>query len=201
MPGNEDIDSQESDIFNNDDNSSNDNTINMIVDGGIITNLQYVLGPASAGEETREKDADEDQEKEVEAKADNNNSHNKVMVMSPAMVTCKAMTSLGIPQEALQGWQDLVQGLIQQWVNMQGSEVLPPELASLAAGVGIEVTTNACHLPTKLATAANVTRHAQHGKTPVMHLQWGSFVGSVLSYQVHGLDQEGAKASPQARTM
>jgi hypothetical protein len=40
MPGNEDIDSQDSDIFDADDNSSNDDTIEMIVDGGIITNLQ-----------------------------------------------------------------------------------------------------------------------------------------------------------------
>jgi hypothetical protein len=28
----------------------------MIVDGGIISNLQYVLGPALAGEETSKKD-------------------------------------------------------------------------------------------------------------------------------------------------
>jgi hypothetical protein len=133
MPGNKDIDSQESDIFDANNNSSDDDTINMIVNGGIITNLQYVLGPASAGEATREKDADEGQEKEVDAKADNDNSQGKVMVMSPAKVTHKATSSLGIPQQALQGQQDLVQGLIQQWVNMQGSKVLPPELASLVA--------------------------------------------------------------------
>jgi hypothetical protein len=61
MPGNKDIDSQESDIFDVNNNSRDDNTIDMIVDGGIINNLQYVSGPASAGEETREKDADEGQ--------------------------------------------------------------------------------------------------------------------------------------------
>ncbi len=117
MLGNKDIDSQESDIFDVNNNSSNDDTINMNVDSGIITNLQYISGPASAGEETREKDADEGQEKEIDAKADINNSHDNMMVMSPAKVTRKATTSLGIPQEALQGQQDLVQGLIQQWVN------------------------------------------------------------------------------------
>jgi hypothetical protein len=142
MPGNKDIDSQESDIFDVNNDSSKDNTFSMIVDSGIITNLQYVSGSASAGEETREKDADKGQEKEVDTKADNYNSHDKVMVMSPAKVTRKATTSSGIPEEALQGQQDLVQGLIQQWVNMQGSEVLPPELASLAAQVRIEATTN-----------------------------------------------------------
>jgi hypothetical protein len=147
MPGNKDIYSQESDIFDVDDNSSNDDTINMIVDDSIITTLQYVSGSASAGEETREKEADEGQEKEVDAKADNDNSHNEVMVMSPAKVTHKATTSLGIPQETLQGQQDLVQGLIQQWVNMRGSKVLLPELASLAVQVGIKVTTNVTPSP------------------------------------------------------
>ncbi len=56
--------------------------------------------------------------KKVDAKPDNDNSYNEVMVMSPAKVTRKATTSSGIPQEALQVQQDLVQGLIQQWVNM-----------------------------------------------------------------------------------
>jgi hypothetical protein len=49
MPGNKNIDSQESEIFDVDNGSSKDDTIDMIVDGGIITNLQYVLGPALAG--------------------------------------------------------------------------------------------------------------------------------------------------------
>jgi hypothetical protein len=159
MPGNKDIDSQESDIFDVNNDSSNDDTIDMIVDGGIITNLQYVSGPASAREETREKDADEGQEKEVDAKADNNNSHKKVMVMSLAKVTRKATTSSGIPQEASQGQQDLVQGLIQQWVNMQGSEVLPPELASLAVRLWIEVTTNVTPSPHQAG------RRSQYDKT------------------------------------
>jgi hypothetical protein len=93
MPGNKDIDSQESDIFNVDNNSSADDTLDMIVDGGIITNLQYVSGSALAGEETREKDADEGQEIEVDKNAENERSHDKVMVMSPAKVTHKAKTS------------------------------------------------------------------------------------------------------------
>jgi hypothetical protein len=97
MAGNEDIDSHKTDIFDIDNNSSTDDTIDMIVDSGIITNLQCVSGPASAGAETREKDADEGQEKEVDKKAENDSSHNKVMVISPAKVTCKATTSLGIP--------------------------------------------------------------------------------------------------------
>jgi hypothetical protein len=39
MPGNKDVDSQESDIFDVDYDSSADNTIGMIVSSGIITNI------------------------------------------------------------------------------------------------------------------------------------------------------------------
>jgi hypothetical protein len=52
MPGNEDIDSQESDLFDMDNYSSIKNPFNMVVDGSIITNLQYVSGLALAGEDT-----------------------------------------------------------------------------------------------------------------------------------------------------
>jgi hypothetical protein len=97
MPGNKDIDSQGSDTFDVGADCSADDTINMIVGGGIITNLQYVSVPALAGEETNKKDADEGQEKEVDKNAETNSSHDKVMVMSPGKVTCKVMTSLGIP--------------------------------------------------------------------------------------------------------
>jgi hypothetical protein len=87
MLGNKDIDSQKSDIFNINNDSSADDTIDMIADGGIITNIQYVLGPALAGEETSKKDADEGQKKEVNKNAETDSNHNKVMVMSPAKVT------------------------------------------------------------------------------------------------------------------
>jgi hypothetical protein len=73
-----------------------------------------VSGPALAGEETSKKDADEGQEKKVDKNAETGSSHDKVIAMSPGKVIRKATTSLGIPQEGLQGQQDLVQGLIQQ---------------------------------------------------------------------------------------
>jgi hypothetical protein len=40
MPGNEDIDSQELDLFHMDDDSSIEDPFNRVVDNGIITNLQ-----------------------------------------------------------------------------------------------------------------------------------------------------------------
>jgi hypothetical protein len=48
----------------------------------------------------------------------------------------------GIPQEASQGQHNLVQGLIRNWVNKQGSDELPPNLVALVERVGIKVTPN-----------------------------------------------------------
>jgi hypothetical protein len=68
--------------------------------------------------------------------------------MSPGKVICKATTSSGIPQEALQRQRDVVQGLIWDWVDKQGSEELPPNLVALAERVGIKVTSKDSTSPT-----------------------------------------------------
>jgi hypothetical protein len=70
MPGNEDIDSQELDLFNMDNASSIEDPFDTVMDGSIITNLQYVSGSTLAGEDTSEKDVDDSQEKEVNKEAD-----------------------------------------------------------------------------------------------------------------------------------
>ncbi len=115
-----------------DNDSSVKDPFDMVVVGSIITNLQYVSGLALAGKDTSERDVDDSQEKEVNKEADIDSSNNDVVVMSPGKVTRKAMTSSGIPQEASQGQRNLVQGLIQDWVDKRGSEELPPNLVALA---------------------------------------------------------------------
>ena len=97
MSGNEDIDSQESDLFDMDDDSSIEDPFNTVADGGIITNLQYVSGLALGGEDTSKKDVDDSQEKEVSKEVDVNGSNNNVVVISLGKVIRKATTSSGIP--------------------------------------------------------------------------------------------------------
>ena len=159
MPGKEDINSQELDIFEVYDDSSIEDPFDTVVDGGIITNLQYVSGLALAGEDTSKKDANEGQEKEATKDANTNSSTDKVVVMSPGKVTCKATTSSGIPQEALHGQHNLMQGLIQQWVDKQGSKALPPELAALGEHVGIKAMASDSYNPKHIA------RRGQHSKS------------------------------------
>jgi hypothetical protein len=140
MPGNEDIDSQESDLFDANEDSSINEPFDMIMEGGIITNLQYISRSTLVGEEPWEKHIDDSQEKDVVNNAEAINSNDKVVVRSPAKVTRKATTSLEIPQEASQGQRNLVKGLIRDWVKKRGSEELPLNLVALAEHVGIEVT-------------------------------------------------------------
>jgi hypothetical protein len=59
MPGNKDIDSQESDLFDADEDSRINEPFNRIMEGGIITNLQYVSRSTLAGEEPWEKHIDD----------------------------------------------------------------------------------------------------------------------------------------------
>jgi hypothetical protein len=140
MSGNKAINSQESDLFDADEDSSIDEPFDTIMDGGIITNLQYVSRSTLAGEEPWEKHIDDSKEKDVVNNAEAIDSNDNVVVRSPAKVTCKATTSLGIPHVASQGQRDLVKGLIRDWVEKRGSEELPLNLVALAERIGIEVT-------------------------------------------------------------
>jgi hypothetical protein len=87
MPGNKDINSQESDLFDADEDSSIDEPFDTIMEGGIITNLQYVSRSTLVGEEPWEKHIDDSQENDVVNNAEAINSNNNVVVRSPAKVT------------------------------------------------------------------------------------------------------------------
>ncbi len=159
MPGKEDINSQELDLFEVYDDSSIEDPFDTVVDGGIITNLQYVSGLALAGEDTSKKDANEGQEKDTTKDVNADSGTNELVVMSPGKVTCKAMTSSGIPQEALHGQRNLMQGLIEQLVDKRGSEALPPDLAALGEHVGIKAMASDSYNPKHIA------RRGQHSKS------------------------------------
>ncbi len=178
MPGKEDINSQELDIFEVYDDSSVKDQFGTVMDGGIVTNLQYMSGFALAGEDTSKKDTNEGQEKDATKDADANSGTNKLVIMSPGKVTCKATTSSGIPQEALHGQHNLMQGLIQQWVDKQGSKALPPELAALGEHVGIKATASNSYNPNHIACQGQCSKSspAQEGGAPRMVFRGQRFV-------------------------
>jgi BRCT domain type II-containing protein len=83
----------------------------------------------------------------------------EAVVMSPGKVTRKASMLSRIPQEASHGQRDLVQGLIQQWVDKRGSEELLLALVALVEHLGIKVRT------INQSTPNHTTCQGQHDKT------------------------------------
>ncbi len=125
------VDSQDLDLFDQDDDSSIGDLINTVMDGGIITNLQYISGSALAREEVQDNNFDV----EGNDKVDNKN----VVMLSPDKLIRKATASSGIPLESSQGQQDLVQDMIRELVKKRGSNEMPSNLAVLATRVGIDM--------------------------------------------------------------
>jgi hypothetical protein len=131
MPGNKEVDSQESDLFEQYNNSSKDDVFDEVMDGGIIATLQYISGLALTRDVTPNDNANVDK--------GGNDSNEDMVVISPVRLTWKATASLRIPQESLQGQQHLVRGMIEEWLETQGSDKMPPDLTALATWFGIEV--------------------------------------------------------------
>jgi hypothetical protein len=131
MPGNKEVNSQESDLFEQYNSSREDDVFDEVVDGGIIANLQYILGLALTREATPDDDAN--------VHNGDDNSDDDMLVISLGRLTCKAMVSSGIHQKSLQGQQHLVRGMIKEWLEMWGSNKMPPDLAALSRCFGIEV--------------------------------------------------------------
>ncbi len=62
---------------------------------------------------------------------------NVVVLSSPGKIIRKAIKFAEIPPEPSERQQELIHGMLGEWVNTQGMELLPPLLASLAARVGV----------------------------------------------------------------
>ncbi len=131
MPGNKEVDSQESNLFEQYDYSSMDDVLDEIGDGGIIAKLQYISKLASMREATHDNNVD------VNNRVEDNKDD--VVVLYPGRLTSKATASSGTPLESSQGQQHLVPDMIKECIETQGSDIMPPDLATLATCFGIEV--------------------------------------------------------------
>jgi hypothetical protein len=131
MPGNNEIDSQESDLFEplNDNNFVKDPFDN--VDGGNITNLTFTTDDSAKKDVVAQENQDKEEMTEEE--------DNVVLLMSPGKIIHKTTKFAEIPPEPSEGQQELIHGILCEWVNTQGTELLPPLLASLAACVGVSM--------------------------------------------------------------
>ncbi len=62
---------------------------------------------------------------------------NVVVLLSPGKIIRKATKFAEIPPEPSEGQQELIHGMLRKWADTQGTELLPPLLASLAACMGV----------------------------------------------------------------
>jgi hypothetical protein len=129
MPGNNEIDSQESDLFepleyNNFIKDPSDNT-----DSAIITNLTFITDKFAKKDVV----AQDNEDNEEMAEKDDD----IVVLSSPGNIIRKATKFAEIPPEPLEGQQELIHGMLHEWADTRGTEPLPPLLASLAARVGV----------------------------------------------------------------
>jgi hypothetical protein len=111
MLGNNEIDSQESDLFEPlDDNNFVEDTVGN-ADGNIITNLTFITNDSTKKDVVAQ---DNEDNKEMAEKEDD-----VVVLLSPGKIIRKATKFAEIPQEPSEGQQEFIHGMLRKWANTQ----------------------------------------------------------------------------------
>jgi hypothetical protein len=126
MPMEDKVDSQETDLFEQDDDESNAEELD---DGGVITNLTNITQLSGKrvhqqSDEMAVDDKDEDDEVQV---VDNDVE----MLQSPKKVTCTVMAHSGIPKEMTENQKAAITSMVEEWMADHKGKLLPPQLATL----------------------------------------------------------------------
>jgi hypothetical protein len=109
MPGDNKIDSQESDLFEplDDDNFVDDPFGN--ADGNIITNLTFITNDSTKKDVVAQDNKDNEEMAEKE--------DNVVVLSSPWKIICKATKFTEISPEPSEGQQELIHGMLRKWAD------------------------------------------------------------------------------------
>jgi hypothetical protein len=132
MPMEDDIDSQETNVFEQDIVDSNEEEID---EEGVITNLIDIKQLSGKGapqqpEEMAVNDKDDEDEMQVvDTDVD--------MLHSPKKLTHTAKVHLGVPKEITKDQRDTITSMVKEWTADHRDEPLPPQLAALAARAGL----------------------------------------------------------------
>jgi hypothetical protein len=128
----DDVDSQETDVFEQDFNKSDEDDVD---DNEVITNLINIT--KLSGEEALKKSN--------EMAVDNDKDEDKVQVVdpdvemlhSPKKVTRTATAHSGIPKEMTEDQKFKITSMVDEWTADYIDELPPPQLAALAARTGL----------------------------------------------------------------
>ncbi len=132
MPMEDDIDSQETNVFKQDIVDSNEDEID---NEGVITNLVDIKQLSGKGAPQQPKEMavnnkeDEDEVQVVDTNVD--------MFHSPKKLTRTAMAHSGILKEMTKDQRDTITSMVEEWTADHKDEPLPPQLAALAAHAGL----------------------------------------------------------------
>ncbi len=185
----DDVDSQETDVFEQDPDKSDDNGVD---DKGIISNIIDIMklfreeAPQQFEEMAVNDNEDEDEVQVVDTDVE--------MIHSPKKVTCTAKVHSWIPKEMTEEQKSSIRSMVDEWTADHKDEQLPPQPATLAARAGLmlkKVVSTPSQMGKKDKVKAN-TPAASEGAIA------DSLQGLGLSCQAHGLTWEEVKDLPRA---
>jgi hypothetical protein len=131
MPADDEIDSQESDLFRGYENDGFIEDPFHDEDGGIIANMDLLKtdGPKNASDATTAMATREMADKEDDAKL----SEGAMKILSPGKINRKVMNFDEIPKKPSAGQHEVIHNMLREWVETHNTkEPLPPVLRSLA---------------------------------------------------------------------
>jgi hypothetical protein len=133
VPPDDEVDSQETDLFELDEDDyfvehlHND-------EGGIIDNMEAVVGetPHKMAEKAAEKDVDMD---DVDAEGDQGGAD--CTISSPEKINRMTTNFDEITNVPSEGQRDIIYGMSREWAGTRGDKDLPPPLQALADQIGV----------------------------------------------------------------
>ncbi len=139
-PMDNDIDSQELDLF---EGYKNDGFVEDPFhdkDSGIIANMDLLK--ESGSNMVAAKGAKGDDKDKVDMEDEDMANDKASKISSSKKITRKATNFAEIPPAPPAGQQKVIQNMLREWVETHGSDPLPPLLQSLACQVGVDVASN-----------------------------------------------------------
>jgi hypothetical protein len=133
VPPDDEVDSQESDLFDLDDDDGFVEDPFHDEERDVIANMNAVVRDASkTDEEAAGEDVDIDDMDE-----DGNPGRANPTISSPEKINRTTTDFTNIPNALSEGQRDIIHNMLREWVDTRGCEAFPPSLQRLADRIGV----------------------------------------------------------------
>ena len=144
VPPDDEVDSQESDLFYLDDDGGFVEDPFHDDEGGVIANIEVVGREASkTAEKTAGEEADKDNMEE-----DSEPGMADPTISSPGKINRTKTDFTNIPNDPLEGQREIIQNMLREWVEARGCEAFPSSLQLLADRIGVALPGGQTDTPT-----------------------------------------------------